>query len=50
MIGTPFLKCVQKVWQKPDDYVISYLRAANKVKQNSDILFLIELRSIIKSL
>lgn len=42
----PFMKYVQKIWNKPDDYVISYLKAANKVKFDNDIEFLITLRTI----
>jgi len=42
----PFLKCIQKIWNKPDDYVISYLRASNRVRFDSDVEFLITLRTI----
>jgi len=45
-----FLKYVQKVWNKSDEYVIGYLKAANKVKHCDDLVFLIELRMIVKSL
>lgn len=48
MINNPFLKYIQKVWNKPDEYVISYLKAANKVKSDDDLQFLIDLRLIIK--
>jgi len=39
-----FLKYVQNIWNKPDAYVISYLKAANRVKFDADIDFLIMIR------
>lgn len=48
MINAAFLKSLQKVWKKDDDYVIRYMKASCKVKSDDDLLFLIELRTIRK--
>jgi len=49
--NNPFFKKLQKVWKdKDDNYVISYMFAANKVKYNDDIAFLIDLKRTVKSL
>lgn len=49
--NNPFFKKLQKVWKdKDDNYVISYMSAANKVKYNDDIAFLIDLKRTVKSL
>lgn len=45
-----FLKSLQKVWKKSDDYVIKYIYGACKVKSDEDLLFLMELRKISKGL
>lgn len=48
---SPFLQKLQKVWAKENhDYVISYIKAACKVKVDEDLLFLVELKTVIKTL